>query len=839
MWFPLARCDQFILILLYLTCWFVCEGTGKFFKDNDQEPEIVYAVEGARYIRLTCSVKLDSAKNRWYKDGQLIKAQLKKYWVKKNKYLKIANITKSDQGIYVCQAFLDKEFENKTIYLDVIENSSGTGIKPYFTNLDEMEKKREVEYDEQNKPTFSCKARGSPMPDVMWFKNDEIVQHKSGEISSKNFVYKVKSPDVGDPIKYKCLVWNKVGNISFEFTLKVPKTKIRSAPIIQQIGNQTAVVGTQFKVRCDALAHQQPRFKLQHISSNGSVVPVKIGGRIKMGPIVNATGTDVHWYSVTWTFENVSFSDQKTYACTAENFIKEKREYFSLTVKRKEYPTSDSTTDYRVNRGQERAVDITIIAVVSSLGFAIVLVIVVCAMCLRRRRRTRGARFVPSKDDIYIVDDVPEVNNHPIVRKFRTRFSSNLSQASEIPYDDDWDISRENVRLLGTIGEGAFGTVLKAEAYIQRLGAARLTVAVKTLKDDATDVEFADLVSELEVMKKIGPHKNIINLIGCCTQNGPLLVIVEYAPHGNLREYLRERRPQREEMIPAPQAEDILSLRDFISFSYQVARGMEYLASMRCIHRDLAARNVLVGDDKIMKIADFGLARDIHKIDYYRKTTDGRLPVKWMALEALFDRVYTTQSDVWAFGVLAWEIFTFGGTPYPSVPLEKLFELLKSGYRMERPVNCPPELYDLLLRCWLEEPGCRPNFTEIVRELNEVLEGMTTEEYVDIEAPLLSPMTPRTLSESGPNHGLNSVRTYFGNEVFASDENDADDDEEGLLSEDCESDKIFEEKSSDSGLVESEGNSEEGTKVEDENSILLVDGSEKPVKFRVRKESHV
>ena len=113
------------------------------------------------------------------------------------------------------------------------------------------------------------------------------------------------------------------------------------------------------------------------------------------------------------------------------------------------------------------------------------------------------------------------------------------------------------------------------------------------------------------------------------------------------------------------------------------------------------------------------------------------------------------------------------------------------------------------------------------------------QEYVDVEAPLLSPMTPRTLSESGPNHGLSSVRTYFGNEVFASEENDADDDEEELLSEDCGSDKIFEEKSSDSGLVESEGNSEEGPKVDDENSVLLVDGSDKPVKFRVRKESHV
>ncbi|KAK3750967.1 hypothetical protein QZH41_000723 [Actinostola sp. cb2023] len=183
---------------------------------------------------------------------------------------------------------------------------------------------------------------------------------------------------------------------------------------------------------------------------------------------------------------------------------------------------------------------------------------------------------------------------------------------------------------------------------------------VRSLSEDATEHELSDLISEMEVMKTIGQHKNIINLFGACTQDGPLFVVVEYAKHGNLRQFLRNRRP-----IP------------------------DY---MECIHRDLAARNVLVAEDYVIKIADFGLARDVHNIDYYRKTTDGRLPVKWMALEALFDRVYTAQSDVWAFGILMWEIVTFGGSPYPGIPLEKLFELLKSGYRMEKPVNCDDDM---------------------------------------------------------------------------------------------------------------------------------------------------
>lgn len=176
------------------------------------------------------------------------------------------------------------------------------------------------------------------------------------------------------------------------------------------------------------------------------------------------------------------------------------------------------------------------------------------------------------------------------------------------------------------------------------------------LAEGHTDSEMMDLVSEMEMMKMIGKHVNIINLLGACTQGGPLYVIVEFAPHGNLRDFLRDHRPSSgyeaviEQGDPSAATKEsnkkTLTQKDLVSFAYQVARGMEYLASRRCIHRDLAARNVLVSDEYVLKIADFGLARDIHCHDYYRKTTDGRLPVKWMAPEALFHRVYTTQSDV-------------------------------------------------------------------------------------------------------------------------------------------------------------------------------------------------
>ena len=193
---------------------------------------------------------------------------------------------------------------------------------------------------------------------------------------------------------------------------------------------------------------------------------------------------------------------------------------------------------------------------------------------------------------------------------------------------------------------------------------------------------------------------------------------------------------------------------------------MEYLASKKCIHRDLAARNVLVAEDNVLKIADFGLARDVQNFDYYRKTTDGRLPVKWMAPEALFDRVYTSQSDVWAYGVLLWEIMTLGGTPYPSVPVEKLFELLRDGHRMERPPNCPGDVYLLMRDCWIAEPKLRPCFTKIVQDLDGILSLTIHDgEYLD-----LTLATPVSSSSADSQYSSGST---CSSAVSSSEDNDA------------------------------------------------------------------
>ncbi|XP_046579109.1 LOW QUALITY PROTEIN: proto-oncogene tyrosine-protein kinase receptor Ret-like [Haliotis rubra] len=318
------------------------------------------------------------------------------------------------------------------------------------------------------------------------------------------------------------------------------------------------------------------------------------------------------------------------------------------------------------------------------------------------------------------VNTVPPVNNDIRVNK--------------------WEFPREHLHLQQTLGEGEFGQVVQAIAWAIYGDDKYATVAVKMLKTDATVAEYQDLWSELNLLKEVN-HPNVIRLLGACTQNGPFYVIVEYCKHGCLKSYLRSSRFKDRKSWDANQNSGnsepsrneqaiVLVIRDLLSFSWQIAKGMEYLSNMKFVHRDLAARNVLVGEGRVLKISDFGLSRDVYEADAYLKMTKGRIPVKWMAPESLYAQIYTTKSDIWSFGILLWEMTTLGANPYPGIAPERLFSLLRSGYRMDRPDDCPEEVYAIMQKCWKAEPEDRPTFHKLADILDTMLQQR--EGYLDL-----------------------------------------------------------------------------------------------------------
>ncbi|CAD5212354.1 unnamed protein product [Bursaphelenchus xylophilus] len=254
-------------------------------------------------------------------------------------------------------------------------------------------------------------------------------------------------------------------------------------------------------------------------------------------------------------------------------------------------------------------------------------------------------------------------------------------------------IPRNELQLGDVVGHGEFGDVLAGFYHSNR-------VAVKTLKNGLS----SDLLNEARIMIGL-KHSNLVGLVGVAMdQTGSeVLMVIEYMANGNLVDFLRSRGRHQVEK------------EQLLRFSTNVADAMAYMESRYLVHRDLAARNVLLDVNYNAKISDFGLAQ---KVD--QKTVDrgrGKFPIKWTAPEALREGAFTNKSDVWSYGVLLWEIYSFGRVPYPRIPIQDVVRHIERGYRMEPPEACPTPMNDLMTECWNLSPSERPSFAMIVARL--------------------------------------------------------------------------------------------------------------------------
>ncbi|NXR36922.1 MERTK kinase, partial [Zosterops hypoxanthus] len=280
-------------------------------------------------------------------------------------------------------------------------------------------------------------------------------------------------------------------------------------------------------------------------------------------------------------------------------------------------------------------------------------------------------------------------------------------------------VDRNALSLGKVLGEGEFGSVM--EGRLSQPEGPPQKVAVKTMKlDNFSQREIEEFLSEAACMKDFD-HPNVIKLLGVCIELSSLqvpkpMVILPFMKYGDLHSFLLRSRLEM-----APQ---FVPLQTLVKFMVDIALGMEYLSSRNFLHRDLAARNCMLRDDMTVCVADFGLSKKIYSGDYYRQGRIAKMPVKWIALESLADRVYTTKSDVWAFGITMWEIATRGMTPYPGVQNHEIYEYLFHGQRLKKPEDCLDELYEIMSECWRADPATRPTFSQLKVQLEKLLESL-------------------------------------------------------------------------------------------------------------------
>uniref|UniRef100_A0A1A8S2T1 receptor protein-tyrosine kinase n=1 Tax=Nothobranchius rachovii TaxID=451742 RepID=A0A1A8S2T1_9TELE len=579
----------------------------------------------------------------------------------------------------------------------------------------------ESEHVESTQPCRSLTLQPRPLSQVV-----ETIQHGTN-ITVELMLFNVSRQDEG---LYACQVQNNKTGESTCILHRLTLRGLEAASIRNNFTDQKVNVSSTTTLRCDAVGMPTP-----------TVVWTKNNHTVKEGSGVILSQNNL-------IIQRVKKEDSGLYTCTACNSR-----------------GCDASQTFLTVEGAEEKTNVELIVPIGSVVIAMFFWLLIVFVIRGRKRPNRGDLKTGYLSMILDSEDMPMDE-----------------QCERLTYDaNKWEFPRDRLKLGEPLGRGAFGQVVEAAAFGIEKATTCTTVAVKMLKEGATSSEYRALMSELKILIHIGHHLNVVNLLGACTKpGGPLMVIVEYCKNGNLSSYLKSKRGEyspykrkrvnsqrwasveedvtegdlglgkvaqldictgtAEDKAPGSNVDshkessvdDHLTMEDLISYSFQVAKGMEFLSSRKCIHRDLAARNILLSENNVVKICDFGLARDVYKDPDYVRKGDARLPLKWMAPETIFDRVYTTQSDVWSFGVLLWEIFSLGASPYPGVCIDESFcRRLKEGTRMRPPEYATTEIYQTMLDCWMDCATDRPMFAELVEHLGNLLQASAHQDGKD------------------------------------------------------------------------------------------------------------
>ncbi|CAI2737487.1 unnamed protein product [Dicrocoelium dendriticum] len=248
-------------------------------------------------------------------------------------------------------------------------------------------------------------------------------------------------------------------------------------------------------------------------------------------------------------------------------------------------------------------------------------------------------------------------------------------------------------------------------------------VAVKTLRANVPQKAHQDFLKEASTMETLS-HDNVIKLIGVITQSEPMAIVTEFMKYGSLDKYLNK-------------AGKVIKCKQLLQMILDICEGMKYVSGLGYVHRDLAARNILVSETIVCKISDFGLARSLEDgfTDDINAFKEGKVPIRWTAPEAVLYRRFSPASDVWSFGIVIWEVFTYGQRPYCDWTNQTVINMLESGYRLPAPDQCPLGLQNLMLECWSADPTTRPNFKRIADEIASLM--MTEPEVLSSDTTMI------------------------------------------------------------------------------------------------------
>ncbi|GMT07733.1 hypothetical protein PENTCL1PPCAC_29907, partial [Pristionchus entomophagus] len=660
------------------------------------------------------------------------------------------NVTATNDVEYKCEGRRNGEsvFESKK----VLVSDSVAGINVTFHKPEQAtESEGKEDMYEGDKVELECIVPKADQVSMEWlFENAKanLAEMTTVTAHSKHLIATIEAATSTNSGKYSCVIKDDKNHTRIETRIievqKATKPFLRGASIDP---NVVIKYGEQLDLTC---------------SMDGTPVPqhkwLKDGVEMTDPSFFSINGQKLH-------FPRAAAQDEGTYTCQAAN------------------RAGTTTVEYKLKvKGAPKTLSgVSIFFIV--LAFLVLIGCLIAAFVLYMRQKKRSKEQQRSLAVLYEQlmrgpeSDAPLLPTHgKVTMDMRVRRTA---------YDPKYEIDMKNLVLLESLGAGQFGSVRKGRlargAPVSDTAAYRgpaLTVAIKSPRNGSNPEDQKALIDELKILIAIDnleetKHPNVLSLVGAVTRNmkdGQLFVVFEMCENGDLKTFLQKYKTdlkgkflnelkenkeptvtnddylvpikqftvqyasqgdpdwhadqERDRLLGDPQT---LSTSDLISFSMQIASGMDFLAGVNCIHRDLAARNCLLNANKVVKIADFGMAKNEDKGYYRMKKTNVMVPYRWMAPESMEDHTFTVESDIWSYGIVLYEIFTLGSQPYPGVPNNNLHEHLKSGQRNPRPELCHPDIYNLMVQTWEKDAERRPTFGQCANFMREQLQLVNPE----------------------------------------------------------------------------------------------------------------
>uniref|UniRef100_A0A8C1L909 Protein tyrosine kinase 7 (inactive) n=1 Tax=Cyprinus carpio TaxID=7962 RepID=A0A8C1L909_CYPCA len=593
----------------------------------------------------------------------------------------------SDSGVYTCVA-RNKAGQKQQELVVTVATSPEWIVQPQDTHV------------EEGQPGFlHCHARGTPEPRVTWYRKSVPISEEGSRYKLfSNGTLRINSAEVKDAQTYSCVCVTEAGSLTGHAQVLILE-KLKFKPVPQS--SQCLQLDRESSVSCVATGREKP---IIHWSrADGADLPSHMS---QMNGVLH--------------FSTVTRADAGNYTCVASSSTQgEIRAYVHLTVGvHVEFKLEpEQTTVYQGHTAvfhcqasgdpqpyvQWMLRDKLLSSSSSSRPVISLHLNVALHQCLSNGcSAVNGCRQNESPNrSVCLILTAPIHCRASIAETLmQCCISTNLMK------------TQTRVCVCVCAGRGVFGEVFLAKARAIEEAEPETLVLVKSL-ESREETHRAEFRRELEMFSKLN-HAHVVRLLGVCRETQPHYMILEYVDLGDLKQFLRISKSSDEKLKPHP-----ISTRTKVSICAQVARGMQHLSDRGFVHKDLAARNCLISGQRHVKVSALSLSKDVYNSEYYQHRQLW-IPLRWLSSESVFEGEFCSKADVWAFGVLMWEVFSLGELPYPALNDQQVLEGLQAGtLRLSPPVNCPAHVCSLMSRCWASSPKERPTFSEILQTLTD------------------------------------------------------------------------------------------------------------------------